>query len=240
MKIDPVGRCTLAIATAVFLLMSPRSQAAENPAPTAPRSAPSIVPRPEPLKPRPFTLEDRYLDAARRGDLDTLKVCLEKGVKSDAKDGFARSALLLAARDARDLEMFKFLQARGLPIDDPDVRGITALGYAAGNGQLEMVSYLIEQGAAVDRKDADQQTSLFHAVLGGSKETVERLIAAGADVNVQDRFGDTPLIGACNKGFDPIARLLVAKGADPSLKDQEGRTARQRAAEGATFCRELP
>ena len=83
---------------------------------------------------------------------------------------------------------------------------------------------------------------LFHAVLGGSKETVERLLAVGAGVhvNVQDRFGDTPLIGACNKGFDAIARLLVEKGANPLLKDQEGRTASERAADGAAFCRELP
>lgn len=207
--------------------------------PPRPQSGP-IVPKPEALKPSPFTLEERYLDAARRGDMATLKLCLDKGVDARAKDGFGRSALLLAVLNARNLEMVKFLQSRGLPVDEVDVRGRTPLGYAAGNGQLEMVSYLLEQGAAADRKDGQGQTPLYHAVLIGSKETTVRLLAAGADIDVRDQFGDTPLMGACNKGFDDIARLLLEKGADPSLKDQEGRTARDRAAAGASFCRELP
>lgn len=214
---------------------------AEEAPPTAspPSGRGSIVPGPEPLAPSSFTLEERYLDAARRGDLAMLKRCLDKGVDARAKDGFARSALLLAASDARNLEMVTFLQARGLPVDEPDVRGRTALGFAAGNGQVEMVSYLLEHGAVADRKDAQGQTPLYNAVLGGSRDTVLRLLAAGADVNNRDQFGDTPLIGACDKGYDDLARLLVEKGADPALKDQEDRTARERAAEGATFCRGL-
>ncbi len=227
------------VATLTLLVAATDARAADQ-AKSTPLPSGPIVPRAEPLKPRPFTLEDRYLDASRRGDLPMLKLCLEKGVDPRAKDGFARDALLLAARDARNLEMVKFLKARNLPIDAPDVRGITALGYAAGNGQVEMVSYLLEQGAVVDRKDEQQQTPLLHAVLGGNKATVERLIAAGADVNLADRFKDTPLIGACNKGFDEIAKLLVEKGADPSLVDQEGRMARERAAAGSTYCRGLP
>lgn len=209
------------------------------PASKPPPGGGAIVPRSEPLAPSPFTLEERYLDAARRGDLAMLTRCLDKGVDARAKDGFARSALLLAASDARNLKMVEFLQARGLPVDEPDVRGRTALAYAAGNGQLEIVAYLLAHGATADRKDAQGQTALYNAVLAGSRETVERLVAAGADVNNRDQFGDTPLIGACNKGNDELARLLVEKGADPSLKDQEGRTARERAAEDATFCRAL-
>jgi ankyrin repeat protein len=199
-----------------------------------------LVPGPgEPLKPRAFTLEDRYLDAASRGDIETLKLCLEKGVNDRAKDGFARDALLLAASEGRSLAIVKLLESRGLPSDEPDVRGIAALGYAAGNGQLEMVSHLIERGAKVDRKDVQQMTPLVHAVLGGSKDTVARLIAAGADVNSRDQFQDTPLIAACNKGVDDIAKLLVEKGADPALKDQEGRNASERATSGSKYCREL-
>jgi ankyrin repeat protein len=216
----------------------------EAPTPPDPAAPPNlkgpIIPRPEPLEPRAFTLADRYLDAARRGDIDMLKLCIEKGVDDRVKDGFARDALLLAASDGKSLAIVKLLRARGLPIDAPDVRGIAALGYAAGNGHVELVSYLLEHGAKVDRKDVQQMTPLVHAVLGGSKESVARLIEAGADVNSRDQFHDTPLIAACNKGVDEIAKLLVEKGADPSLLDQEGRTARQRAAAASIYCRELP
>ena len=214
------------------------ARAADEAAPAQPKGP--LVPGPgEPLKPRAFTLEDRYLDAARRGDIDTLKLCIEKGVNDKAKDGFERDALLLAASEGRRLDMVKLLDARGLPIDAPDVRGIAAIGYAAGNGQLEIVSYLIERGAKVDRKDVQQMTPLVHAVLGGDKPTVARLIEAGADVNSRDQFKDTPLIAACNKGQDDIAKLLVEKGADPLLEDQEGRTASERATSGSQYCRDL-
>ena len=232
------GRVLVA-ASVSLLLCGSRVAVAEEPAPLRPHAG-SMVPKTEPLAPSPFTLAERYLDAARRGDMPTLKLCIEKGVDVRAKDGFARSALLLAVLNARNLEMVKLLQTHGLPIDEPDVRGRTPLGYAAGNGQLEMVSYLLEQGAAADRKDGQGQTPLYHAVLIGSKETVSRLLTAGADIDSRDQFGDTPLMGACNKGLDDIARLLVEKGADPSLKDQEGRTARERAPAGSTYCRELP
>ena len=215
-----------------------RAQDAGTPTPPPPRG--SIVPKTEPLAPRAFTLDDRYLDAARRGDLETLKLALEKGANLHAKDGFGRSALLSATMSGRNLEMIKFLQARGLPIDEPDNQSRAPLAYAAGSGDVAIVSYLIEQGALVDRKDWQGQTALFNAALGGDKATVERLLAAGAAIDSRDNFGDTPLIGACNKGNDAIARLLLERGADPALRDQEGRSARERAAEGAAFCRALP
>jgi ankyrin repeat protein len=216
-----------------------RATTTEAPKPPSSAAGGHIVPRPEPREIRPFTLEDRYLDAVRRDDMAMMKLSLEKGADLHAKDGFQRSALLLAARDARDLEMVKFLHERGLPVDDADVRGRTPLGYAAGNGDLAIVSYLLDQGTAVSTADGQEQTPLYHAVLGGSRETVARLLAAGAEVNVHDQFHDTPLMGACAKGFDEIAKLLVDAGADPSLRDQEGRTARDRALPTATFCRSL-
>lgn len=240
-------RSTLVAATVTgLMLVALAARAADDQAPPSPASQPDVaapsgplIPRAEPLAPRPFTLEDRYLDAVRRGDLAMMKLSLEKGADLHAKDGFERSALLLAVRDARDLEMAEILHERGLAVDEADSRGRTPLGYAAGNGDVEIVAYLLDQGAAVDRKDLQQQTPLYHAVLGGSKATVERLLAAGARVDVRDQFGDTPLIGACAKGFDEIARLLVDKGADVGSKDQEGRTARERAAPSASFCRGL-
>jgi len=226
------------LATAFVLLFAHVARPADTTT-TPPPSRGPIIPRIEPLEPRAFTLEDRYLDAARRGDLGVVKLCLEKGADPHAKDGFGRSALLLAARDAHDLELVTFLKNRGLPTDEPDVRGRTSLGYAAGNGDHAIVSYLLDQGAAVNRADVQGQTPLLHAALIGSKETVARLLAAGANVNARDQFGDTPLIAACAKGLDEIARLLVEKGADPKLEDQEGRTAAERAAPDATFCRGL-
>jgi ankyrin repeat protein len=224
----------IVLAVAALLGMGERTAA------SPPSAEGTFIPKVEPLEPAPFTLEDRYLDAARRGDMRMLELCLEKGVNPHAKDSFGRSALLLAARDARSLAMVEFLAGRGLAVDEPDIRGRAALGYAAGSGDLQIVEYLLAHGAVVDRKDDMGQTPLFNAVLGGSRETVARLAAEKVDIDARDRYGDTPLIGACAKGHDDVARLLVEKGANPRIKDQEGRTARERAPADAAYCRGLP
>jgi len=190
----------------------------------------------EPLAPAPYTLEQRFLEAARQGDLATLEKALARGVSIQAKDDLGRGALLLATRDAGSLEVVRFLRTKGAAIDTPDLGGRTAISWAAGEGRLEIVRELAGAGAQIDRRDEDGRTPCFQAVLGNHQDVVVFLLDAGADVNAADRFRDTPLMQACAKGFDEMAALLLQRGADPGLKDQEGRTARDRAAKGADAC----
>jgi ankyrin repeat protein len=193
----------------------------------------------EPRNPQPFTLEQRLLDAVRRGDRATLERALERGASVNAKDDLGRSTILLAVKDARDLELVRWLHAKGADLDEPDAGGRTALSFAAEDGDLAIAQYLVENGAAVDRPDGQQRTPLFHAALGDHTDVVAFLAGRGADVNTRDRFGDTPLIAACAKGHAATAALLLERGADALLTDQEGRTARDRSAPGAGPCRSL-
>ncbi len=248
-------RITLAATATVALALTARVAFATEPAVTAPSSQTlpaspetippgggSLLPKASAPAPTPFTLKDRYFDAARRGDLEMLKVCLDKGIDPKIEDEVGRSGLDLAIRDARDLEIARFLHERGAPVDDPDAVGRTALHEAAGNGDTAAVKWLLAEGARPDRKDLQGRTPLHNAIMGGSREITLVLLEAGVDPNVRDNFQDTPLILACNKGVDEIAKALVAKGADPLLKDQEGRTAAQRAAHevNAPYCKALP
>lgn len=229
------------LATATFvvaLALAGGGRAAEGE--SVPPPAGPIIPKAGAPDPQPFTLQDRFFDAARRGDLAMVEVCLQKGVDAGAKDELGRSALALAVRDGRSLEIVEVLHARGVAVDDPDAVGRSPLHEAAGNADPRTVTWLLKQGAKVERKDMQGRSPLHNAVMGGSREVVVLLLAAGADANARDNFQDTPLIVACNKGVNEIARLLVEKGADPSLKDQEGRTARERADETAPYCRGLP
>src|SRR5262245_54240785 len=114
------ARFLLILATVAALVTAARAEAQSN----------SIVPRPQAPDPRPFTLENRYLDAASRADLETLKVCLDKGVSLGTKDDFGRTALLLAVMTGRNLELVKFLQQRGLGADEPDIQSRAPLAYA--------------------------------------------------------------------------------------------------------------
>ena len=186
--------------------------------------------------PQPFTLEQRLLDAVRRGDRPTIERALELGATVQAKDDLQRSTVLLATKDAGDLELVRWLRAKGAPIDEPDLGGRTALSFAAEAGRLDLVRELVDDGAAVDRPDGQQRAPLFHAVFGAHDDVVAFLLDHGAAVNARDQFGDTPLIVACTKGFASTAALLLRRGADPSLKDQEGRTAKERSAPGVEPC----
>jgi len=191
----------------------------------------------EPRIPQPFTREQRYLEAARRGDRAVLERSLELGVPVDAKDDLGRSALLLAARDAGQLEIVRFLHERGAPLDEPDLGGRTALSFAAEAGRIDIVGYLLDRGARVDLADKQGRTPFFHAVVGNQLEVARALLARGAAVDVRDRFEDTPLVMACAKGYAEMAAFLLEHGADPSVRDQEGRTLSQRSAPGVEVCR---
>jgi len=190
----------------------------------------------EPRQPQPFTLEQRLLDGVQRGDRATIERALELGATLAAKDDIGRSPVLLAVLDAEDLDLVRWLHAKGAALDEPDVGGRTALSFAAANGRLDIARYLVEHGAIVDRRDVQRRTALFHAALGGHGDVISFLLDHGADADARDQFGDTPLIVACAKGHAAAAALLLERGADPALKDQEGRTAHERAAPGTAPC----
>lgn len=190
----------------------------------------------EALKVAPYTLQDRYLEAARQGDRATIDKALERGAKVDAKDDLGRSALLLSVLEAGDLDLVRHLHEMGAPADEPDLGGRAALSWAAESGRLDMIRELDGWGAQIGRPDVEGRTPLAFAVLGGQREVVVFLLERGADANQADNYGDTPLIMACAKGYGEVASLLRQRGADPARKDQEGRTARDRAAPGTTGC----
>lgn len=190
--------------------------------------------------PQPFTREQRLLDAVQRNDRATVARALELGVPVGTKDDLGRNTLLLAASDAGDLDLVRFLHDKGAAVDEPDVQARAAISFAAADGKLEIVRWLADHGAVVDRPDWLQRTPLFHAALGDHAEVIALLIERGASPDTADQFGDTPLIVACAKGNGAAARLLIARGANVRARDQEGRTARERSAPGVEPCLALP
>ena len=230
-----------------LLLAASVAEAAGTP-PPAPTGPADGTPRPtrrysghalgigEPRQPEPFTIEQRLLDAVRRGDRPTVERALSRGAPIGARDDIGRGVVLLAVLDAHDLELARWLQGRGAAVDEADNGGRTPLSYAAADGRVDIVTWLLEQGAAADRRDVQQRTPLFQAALGGHPEVIAVLVTRGADPNARDQWQDTPLIVACAKGNAAAAALLLERGADPALKDQEGRTARERAAPGTAPC----
>ena len=125
--------------------------------------AAGAAPPQEPRAPEPYTLEQRFLEAARQGDRASLEKALARGVSPKAQDDLHRNALLLAARDAGSLEVVRFLRARGVAVDAPDLGGRAAISWAAGDGRLEIVRAL----AGCGRADRSARRRRPHALLPG-------------------------------------------------------------------------
>jgi len=122
--------------------------------------------------------------AARKGDIEAMKVLLDHGARLEARNARGTTPLMYLAgaggqirfaeydtHRATDVEFVKAIElvlSHGAPIDAVDGAGQTALHAAVTSRGLPVVAYLLEHGAKADSKDAQGRTPLDLALgLGG-------------------------------------------------------------------------
>jgi ankyrin repeat protein len=127
-----------------------------------------------------------------------------------------------AAMRGDRVEMQRLLSS-GAEVNLPQGDGMTALHWAAENGDVEMVRMLIDAGAnteAVTR--IGDYTPLHVASEGGHGEAVRALLEAGADVDARRAFaGTTALHLAAAAGSVSSIEALVSFGADINARESE-------------------
>jgi uncharacterized protein len=147
--------------------------------------------------------------------------------------------LMTAARSG-SLAAVKALLAKGAAADGKDdVRGQSALMWAAAEGHADVVQTLISAGADVNRRLPSGFTPLLFAVREGRLNVVRVLLEAGVDVNGAipadgprrrayggplPRAGLSPLLLAVSNAHYSLASELLDAGANPSA-DVPGYTA---------------
>jgi len=144
---------------------------------------------------RPLSEADKALiQAAQKGDIETVKQHLDAGADVNAKDEQGRTAIYMAAKTRKvKKEITELLIANNADVNVKVTNriksdnGATPLHFVKNK---EVAELLIEKGADVNVKAVDGATPL-HLVV--NKEVAELLIEKGADVNVRDRKGRTPL-----------------------------------------------
>jgi uncharacterized protein len=147
---------------------------------------------------------------------------------------------LLAAVERGDLARTQALLATNVNVNARNVRGFTALEWAASYGSLEIVEALLARGADVnlargvnpatnilDRScsQTTDETALIDASDKGYEGIVRALLAAHADANARDCHGRTALIFASSKNHADVVKLLLAAGAEVNAADNSGTTA---------------
>lgn len=163
--------------------------------------------------------ESPVADAARSGDIETVRTLLRDGADVNAAQGDGMSALHWAA-ERGDAVMIEVLVRAGAEVKSATRIGeYTPIHLAARNGHPMAVQALIAAGADVMKvTNPSGSTPLHLAALSGSRGVVEALIAAGADPNATEaEWSQTPLIfAAAWNRVDAIA-ALVEGGADPDI-----------------------
>jgi uncharacterized protein len=167
--------------------------------------------------------------AAAQGDPAQVKALAAKGAKVDAKDGYGRTALHIAAFNAKHDAMRALVAAKANPNalenDRYDIVTIAAVA-----NDVATLKVALELGCSpkniTSRYDG---TALIAAAHLGHAEVVRTLIRAGAPLDHVNNLGWTAVIEAIVLGdggrrhVDTLNSLIQA-GANLNLADRQGQT----------------
>jgi ankyrin repeat protein len=170
-----------------------------------------------------------FFDAARTGDLESLKKFLELGTDINLQDKKKRTPILLAAMN-KHYDVVKYLADAGADINRQDQTCLNPFLYGCIYGDLKLVRLMISAGADLNLVTRFGGVGITPASERGHIEVVRELLTS-TDINVNhtNYCGWTPLIEAIvlNNGGprqQAIIKLLLENGADTELADQYGVT----------------
>lgn len=149
-------------------------------------------------------------------------LCLSAWLHAAAGDAAVADAAM-----NKDTQAVRTLLKQGGDVNAPQGDGMTALHWAALNGDREMAEMLLYAGAnARATTRLGSFTPLHLACKIGAEPVIEALVKAGADVNATTSTGATPLMLAAASGSAPAVTLLLDHGADANAKESaHGETA---------------
>jgi ankyrin repeat protein len=141
--------------------------------------------------------------------------------------GAAGPSDIADAAMAKDAVAVKKLLKEGGDVNGAQGDGMTALHWAALNGDAELASMLLVAGANTGAKTRlGGYTPLHLAAQVGNAGVIAPLVAAGAQVGALTATGATALMQAAHSGSTDAVRILLENGSDPNLKESaNGQTA---------------
>ena len=158
-------------------------------------------------------------DAARIGDLPSVRALLHEGADVNAAHGDGMSALHWAA-ERGDAEMVETLLQAGAAADAVTRIGhYTPLHVAGTGGHAKVIARLAEAGADVSATTSTSGATPLHlAAAAGSAAAVAALFDHGADADARENaWGQTPLMFAAARNRVEAVRVLLDRGADPAV-----------------------
>ncbi len=154
--------------------------------------------------------------AARDGNVDAVKVLLEHGAEVNVKENFRGQTAVMWASAEGHADIVQLLAAHGADLNlrsydrDPTLPkmeagtpnapiasgGLTALLFAARQGEIETAKALLDAKADINAVDSDGNNALTLAILNTHYDLTQLLIDRGADPNIASKNGRTALYSA--------------------------------------------
>jgi ankyrin repeat protein len=172
--------------------------------------------------PAPSAADQRFIQAAARGDVAAVRLLLRERVDVNAADADGATALhWVVWRD--DLETADELIRAGASVAAANAFGITPAYIAAENGNVAILRKLLEAGADANTADRTGDTLLMAAVRAGKLDAVRLLLERGANVNAAEpALGHTVLMWAVRENDATLVKLLLDRGANIEARTRAG------------------
>jgi len=126
---------------------------------------------------------------SEKGDIDNVKMIIDKEATIDLKCKNGRTALHYAAM-SDNLELFKYLVEKGLKANSKDSINAEPIYYSIISKSNSILEYLISSGIRVQGR-VKGKTYLMIAASKNNLRAVKTLITSGADINLVDEKGKT-------------------------------------------------
>lgn len=169
----------------------------------------------------------RFLLAASRDDVATIRLMCEQGFDPNSADMDYRTALMVASMNG-NVKSVKRLLSYGANPQLTDHHGTCAMLEAIHNGHDKIIELLLkDQGSSHTAdmmwlNDARASALLNQAVFDRDLPQLKRLVQANVNVNAKDYDGRRPIHIAASEGNLEELKVLVKAGADLDVKDRWG------------------
>jgi ankyrin repeat protein/Tfp pilus assembly protein PilP len=170
-------------------------------------------------------IQNEFIQAAKRGDLDRLKYLLQKGVNIDASFEKSRGNAIAYAVKHKHHKTIEWLLSQGADINSITTdKQFTPLHGAVFTENINTAQLLIKAGSIINIGDSKEWSALYWAVVKRNEPMVKLLLSAGADPSLTTNIGLNALTVAAFDDSAGIIKIFLDAGYDINQRDRNGYT----------------
>lgn len=157
------------------------------------------------------------VQAARNGDMDSVRSLLDTGFNVNAAQNDGTTALAWAVYNNDEVMVDLLIRAGedGADVNAANEYGVTPLHLACKNQNAKMISRLLRAGADPNLTKWTGESALMTCANTGTAPAVRELLDKGADVNAREsKEQQTALMWAAAEKHPEVVKLLIERGAN--------------------------